>query len=107
MADLSVPEDLNYRDLTRRQRLLVVYALGLSTLILVYTVAYYWGMRTLEDQPRSIFQALNTVIETMTTVVPTRASRYEPFRLCPSRAPVRRLAATGAGSTPKNELGEA
>ncbi|WP_380675095.1 potassium channel family protein [Salinigranum sp. GCM10025319] len=55
------------RDRTRRQRLLLIYAVGLVSLVLVFTVTYYWGMRTLEDQPRSIFQAFNTVIETMTT----------------------------------------
>lgn len=55
------------RDLTRRQRLLIVYAIGLASVVLSFTVLYSWGMQTLEDRPRSIFQAFNTVIETMTT----------------------------------------
>src|SRR6056297_351552 len=67
MRELRDINGLHPRDLTRRQRLLLVYALGLSSVILLYVVLYYWGMRTLEDRPRSIFQAFNTVIETMTT----------------------------------------
>ncbi|WP_136717513.1 potassium channel family protein [Halorientalis salina] len=67
MREFRTIEGLHPDNLTRRQRLLVVYALGLSTVILSFVVLYYWGMRTLEDRPRSIFQAFNTVIETMTT----------------------------------------
>lgn len=59
--------DLKPRNLTRRQRLLVVYLASLVTVILSFTLLYWWGMRTLEGDPRSPFQALNTVIETMTT----------------------------------------
>jgi len=58
---------LDPRDLTRRQRLLVVYLGALVSVILLYTVLYYLGMRSLEGRPRTIFQAFNTVIETMTT----------------------------------------
>jgi voltage-gated potassium channel len=35
--------------------------------VALLTVGYYYGMRTLEGRPRSPFQALNTVIETLTT----------------------------------------
>ena len=59
--------DAHLRDLTRRQRLVLVYFIGLVSIVLLFTGLYYWGMRSLEDRPRSIFQALNTVIETMTT----------------------------------------
>ena len=58
---------LRVDDLSGRQRLLVKFLLGLSAVVLFFTVTYYWGMRTLEGEPRSIFQAFNTVIETMTT----------------------------------------
>ena len=54
-------------ELTHRQRLLVAFLLGLGTLVCVLTVGYYYGMRTLEGRPRSPFQALNTVIETLST----------------------------------------
>jgi Trk K+ transport system NAD-binding subunit len=67
MRELRDIDGLRPRDLTRRQRLLLAYALGLSSVILLYVVLYYLGMRTLEDRPRSVFQAFNTVIETMTT----------------------------------------
>ena len=58
---------LRIDDLSRRQRLLVKFLIGLSSVVLFFTVVYYWGMRTLEGEPRSVFQAFNTVIETMTT----------------------------------------
>lgn len=67
MRDIPALDALHPRDLTRRQRLLLVFFAGLVSIILVFTGTYYWGMRTLEDNPRSIFQAFNTVIETMTT----------------------------------------
>ena len=67
MRELRDIDGLRPHDLTRRQRLLLVYAVGLVSVILLFVVLYYWGMRTLEGRPRSIFQAFNTVIETMTT----------------------------------------
>ncbi|MFC6872549.1 potassium channel family protein [Halobellus marinus] len=60
-------EDLQPRNLTRRQRLILVFFGALVSIVLVFTITYYWGMRTVEDRPRSIFQSFNTVIETMTT----------------------------------------
>nr|WP_224334532.1 NAD-binding protein [Haloprofundus halobius] len=54
-------------DLTRRQRLVLGYGVGLVSIIAAFTLLYFWGMRTLENRPRSLFQALNVVIETMTT----------------------------------------
>jgi voltage-gated potassium channel len=54
-------------ELTQRQRLLVVFLLGVASLVFVLTASYYYGMRLLEGRPRSPFQALNTVIETLTT----------------------------------------
>jgi voltage-gated potassium channel len=61
--------DLSLRPsaLTRRQRLLGQFALGLGAVVLAFTGVYFWGMQTLENDPRSVFQAFNTVIETMTT----------------------------------------
>lgn len=59
--------DVRPRNLTHRQRLILVYLIGLVSIILLFTVIYYWSMRLLEGRPRSIFQAFNTVVETMTT----------------------------------------
>ena len=54
-------------DLSRRQRLVLVYVVGLVSVVLFYTVVYNVGMRTLEDRPQSIFRSFQTVTETMTT----------------------------------------
>lgn len=67
MRELRNLNDVHPRNLTRRQRLVLVYLIGLVSIVLLFTGFYYWGMRSLEDRPRSIFQAFNTVIETMTT----------------------------------------
>jgi Trk K+ transport system NAD-binding subunit len=61
------PRDFRPRELTRRQRLVAVYAVGLVTLVGAFTVLYNLGMARLEGDPQSMFRSLNTVIETMTT----------------------------------------
>jgi Trk K+ transport system NAD-binding subunit len=58
---------LDPADLTYRQRLILAYAGGLVSVVLVFTGLYYWGMAALEARPRSPYQAFNTVIEVMTT----------------------------------------
>jgi len=65
MRELRIPRSPD--DLTGRQRLLLVFLAGITSLVLVYTGVYYWGMSALEGRPRTPFQALNTVIETLTT----------------------------------------
>ncbi|AEN05326.1 TrkA-C domain protein [halophilic archaeon DL31] len=67
MRDLLSFNDLDPENLSQRQRLILVFFAGLTSIVLLFTSVYYWGMRTLEGNPRSIFQAFNTVIETMTT----------------------------------------
>jgi len=59
--------DLRPRNLTLRQRLVGMLAIGVVSVVLFYTVVYYYGMRILEDRPRSIFHSLQIVVETMTT----------------------------------------
>lgn len=54
-------------DLSQRQRLIVLYVLGLIGIILFYTIVYNVGMRTLEGDQHSLFRSFQTVIETMTT----------------------------------------
>jgi Trk K+ transport system NAD-binding subunit len=53
--------------LTRRQRLVLLYAVGVTSIILLYTVLYNLGMRTLEGHSHSLFRSFQTVVETMTT----------------------------------------
>jgi len=53
--------------LTRRQRLVVLYAVAVSALILLYSVLYNYGMRTFEGDNHSLFRSFQTVVETMTT----------------------------------------
>lgn len=53
--------------LTRRQRLVLLYAVVVASIILLYTVFYNYGMRTLEGQDHSLFRSFQTVVETMTT----------------------------------------
>lgn len=67
MRELRNLDGLHPSDLTRRQRLVLVYAASVISIVLVFTLFYDWGMQTLEGRPRSIFQSFNTVIETMTT----------------------------------------
>ncbi|WP_232702784.1 potassium channel family protein [Halobacterium wangiae] len=67
MREFTDIRGLHYRDLTGRQRLLFWFGVGLVLLVGIFTVVYYWGINNLENQPRSIFQAFNVVIETMTT----------------------------------------
>ncbi|MFC7222108.1 potassium channel family protein [Halalkalicoccus sp. GCM10025322] len=62
-----LPNVRSLKELSRHQRLLVLYTLGLVGIILFYTVVYNTGMRTLEGESHSIFRSFQTVVETMTT----------------------------------------
>jgi Trk K+ transport system NAD-binding subunit len=44
-----------------------LYAVAVSALILLYSVLYNYGMRTLEGESHSLFRSFQTVVETMTT----------------------------------------
>ncbi|SEV86811.1 potassium channel family protein [Natrinema salifodinae] len=67
MRELRNIEGLHPRDLTQRQRLLVIFVISLGLVVLFYTLIYNWGMRALENRPQSIFRSFQTVVETMTT----------------------------------------
>ncbi|WP_101297124.1 potassium channel family protein [Halegenticoccus soli] len=67
MRELQNLNGLRPRDLSRRQRLLLVYVASLTSVVLFYTVVYNVGMQTLEGRPQSIFRSFQTVTETMTT----------------------------------------
>ncbi|QLK27603.1 NAD-binding protein [Natrinema zhouii] len=66
MRELQI-EGLHPSDLTRRQRLVLVYAVSIVSIVVLYAVLYNVGMRRLEGRPQSIFRSLQTVTETMTT----------------------------------------
>ncbi|MFD1512546.1 potassium channel family protein [Halomarina rubra] len=67
MRELRNIGGLHPSDYTRRQWFVLLYALGLGSTVLVFTLAYWWGMRTLENDPRTIYRSLNAVVATMTT----------------------------------------
>ncbi|NHX37666.1 MULTISPECIES: potassium channel family protein [Halolamina] len=64
---VSLPD--SFSDLSRRHRLVAYYAVGLVAMVLFLTVVYFYGMRTLEGEgpEYTVFNALTTVVETMTT----------------------------------------
>ncbi|WP_123533666.1 potassium channel family protein [Halosimplex salinum] len=67
MRELRNIRGLHPRDLTGRQRLLVVFALGVVALVLAFTYVYYLGIHRLEGRDYSIYRAFQTVVETFTT----------------------------------------
>jgi len=67
MREFREIDGLHPRDLTQRQRLLVLFVVGLASVVCFYTVVYNWGMHALENRPQSIFRSFQTVVETMTT----------------------------------------
>ncbi|RKD98277.1 potassium channel family protein [Halopiger aswanensis] len=67
MPDRRSLADRVPRRLTRRHRLVLIYAVAVVAVVLFYTVIYNLGMRYLEHRPHSIFRSLQTVTETMTT----------------------------------------
>ncbi|MFP4626662.1 MAG: TrkA family potassium uptake protein, partial [Natronomonas sp.] len=67
MRALHDIKGLHPRDLTHRQRLLLAYVGSLTSIILVYTIIYHWGMGAIEGRPQSFFRSFQTVVETLTT----------------------------------------
>ncbi|MDZ7745802.1 MAG: NAD-binding protein [Halobacteriales archaeon] len=67
MRPYELVDKLPPKRFTRRQRLLLVYIVGLVTLILSYTLLYNAGMRYFEGDQQSLFHSANIVVETMTT----------------------------------------
>lgn len=54
-------------NLSRRYRLIVYYLVGILTVVLLYSVAYNYGMMVFEGERQSIFHSTQVVVETMTT----------------------------------------
>ncbi|AZH25368.1 potassium channel family protein [Haloplanus aerogenes] len=67
MRTYELVDRLPPKRFTRRQRLLLVYAVGLITIILTYTLLYNAGMRYFEGDQQSVFHSAQIVVETMTT----------------------------------------
>ncbi|SFR36607.1 Trk K+ transport system, NAD-binding component [Halogeometricum rufum] len=67
MRELQNVDGLHPRDLSQRQRLLVVYVLGLVAVVLSYTALYNFGMRAYESRPQSVFRSFQAVLATLTT----------------------------------------
>jgi voltage-gated potassium channel len=63
---LPIP-DLSEIKLSRRNRLIVYYLLGLATIIGVYAVLYNYGMLVFEGENHPLPRSFQTVVETMTT----------------------------------------
>ncbi|SDZ76768.1 Trk K+ transport system, NAD-binding component [Haloplanus vescus] len=67
MRPYELVDKLPPKRFTRRQRLLLVYVVGLVTVILSYTLLYNAGMRYFEGTQQSVFHSAQIVVETMTT----------------------------------------
>jgi voltage-gated potassium channel len=64
---IPVPRSPSEVELTRRNRLIFYYIVGLVLVVLTYTVLYNVALSTLEGVHQSIFASLEFVIQTMTT----------------------------------------
>lgn len=61
---------MNYqriREWIRRRWRLVVYLLSFVVIVAVQTVLYWWGMAALENDPRTLLESLNVVVQSLTT----------------------------------------
>lgn len=64
---VSLPEGLTDVELSRRDRLVVYYVVGLAVLAITYAVVYNVMMARLEGVDQSIFASFEWVVQTMTT----------------------------------------
>jgi len=64
---ISLPESIRNYELSRRDRLVVYYLVGLVIVVLVYTVAYNLLMARFEGVDQSIFASFEFIVQTMTT----------------------------------------
>ena len=64
---VSLPRSLHDLEPSRRTRHIIYYAIGLVTLVLVYTVTYNQLMARFEGVDQSIFASFEFVMQTMTT----------------------------------------
>ncbi|MFT4880558.1 MAG: voltage-gated potassium channel, partial [Salinirussus sp.] len=63
----SFLRSISETELSRRDRLILYYFLGLGVVILTYTVVYNLALARLEGVNQSIFASFEFVVQTMTT----------------------------------------
>lgn len=56
-----------FPSVSRQRRRAFLYLASFAGVLVLYTVAYMWGMAMFEDAPRTVLQAFSVVIETFTT----------------------------------------
>jgi len=64
---VSFPPSIPVIDFSRRNRLILYYFLGISVVILTYTITYNLALARLEGVNQSIFASFEFVVQTMTT----------------------------------------
>jgi Trk K+ transport system NAD-binding subunit len=64
---IELPESMSAIELSRRNRLVVYYLVGLVGLLLTYTVAYNAALARLEGVDQSMFASFEFIVQTMTT----------------------------------------
>jgi Trk K+ transport system NAD-binding subunit len=64
---VSLPRSIEEIDLSRRDRLILYYFLGLGVVILTYTILYNLALAKLEGVNQSIFASFEFIVQTMTT----------------------------------------
>jgi len=64
---ISVPRPMSEINLSRRDRRIVYYAVGICILVLTYTVVYNLALARLEGVNQSLFASFEFVVQTMTT----------------------------------------
>jgi voltage-gated potassium channel len=64
---VSLPRSIQGVDLSRRNRLVAYYAIGICVLVLTYTAVYNLALSQLEGVNQSIFASFEFVVQTMTT----------------------------------------
>jgi Trk K+ transport system NAD-binding subunit len=64
---ISLPRSIRDIDLSRRNRLVLYYFIGLGVLVLMFTIAYNLALSELEGVNQSIFASFEFVVQTMTT----------------------------------------
>jgi Trk K+ transport system NAD-binding subunit len=64
---ISLPRSISETDISRRNRIILYYFLGIGVVVLTYTIVYNLAMTRLEGVNQSIFASFEFVVQTMTT----------------------------------------
>lgn len=63
----SLLDSLQDIEISYQHRRVIYYGIGIVAVVVLYSLAYNFGMRTFEGHDHSIFRSFQTVVETMTT----------------------------------------